>query len=111
MLLTPRIMCRMVVRSYAFKSDLKIKWNRPEKIPCYDPRKSGDKSAFPDIDKSELLRNYSKSRELESAEENVKKLFQLKHNPRSESVNLVKNALIEEVHRHSLDYGSIEAKR
>lgn len=26
-----------------FKSDLKIKWVRPQKISCIDPRKSGDR--------------------------------------------------------------------
>lgn len=33
---------RTLVRNYAFKSDLKIKWNRPEKISCIRPEKSGD---------------------------------------------------------------------
>lgn len=111
MYLKPNLIYKTAVRSYAFKSDLKIKWNRPEKIPGYDPRKSGDRSVLPVIIKSEFLKNYSKSRELETAAENVKKLFQLSHNPRKESVNLVKNAFIENVQRHSLDYGSMEAKR
>lgn len=33
---------RFIPSTRTFKSDLKIKWVRPEKIPCIDPRKSGD---------------------------------------------------------------------
>lgn len=45
----------VIVRTYAFKSDLKIKWVRPEKIPSFKPEKSGDLSAMPKIDKSQYL--------------------------------------------------------
>lgn len=40
-----------LARNYAYKSDLKIKWVRPEKISCIDPRKSGDleKIEYPDL--------------------------------------------------------------
>lgn len=48
-----------------FKSDLKIKWVRPEKIPCYKPAKSGDLASFPQVDKSMLALEYQQSKELE----------------------------------------------
>lgn len=44
-----------IVRNYAFKSDLKIKWVRPEQIPCYKPEKSGDLAGVPPQDKRQYL--------------------------------------------------------
>lgn len=54
------------VRSYAFKSDLKIKWNRPEKIPCIDPAKSGDLSTFEPVSPDTIINKYTNSKELQS---------------------------------------------
>lgn len=59
------IASRQVVRQYAFKSDLKIKWVRPEKIPCIDPIKSGDCSKLPPVNEKLLIRGFDKSKELE----------------------------------------------
>lgn len=55
-----------ICRTYAFKSDLKIKWIRPEKIPCFKPAKSGDRSAMPKIDKSLPPLEFQTSTELET---------------------------------------------
>lgn len=56
-----------MIRNYAFKSDLKIKWVRPEKVMCIKPEKSGDQAAFPAIDrKNELILEYQNCKELES---------------------------------------------
>lgn len=55
----------MLSRTYAFKSDLKIKWVRPEKIPCYKPQKSGDLHPMRPIAGSELLKDFQNSKELE----------------------------------------------
>lgn len=57
---------RQLVRSYAFKSDLKIKWVRPEKIPSIHPSKSGDCSKLPQVDGKVLMRGFEKSKELET---------------------------------------------
>lgn len=54
-----------LARDYAFKSDLKIKWVRPEKIPCTKPEKSGDLGKLPSINEKELLLGFKNSKELQ----------------------------------------------
>lgn len=56
----------VIKRSYAFKSDLKIKWVRPERILCIKPKKSGDLSAFPNIDKQNYVPEFKDCKELET---------------------------------------------
>lgn len=56
----------VLARSYAFKSDLKIKWVRPERILCIKPQKSGDQAPFPQLDKSQYLLEYQNSEELKT---------------------------------------------
>lgn len=56
---------KQLIRNYAFKSDLKIKWVRPEKILSIKPEKSGDLSAFPGIDESEYMLEFKNSKELQ----------------------------------------------
>lgn len=54
------------IRNYAFKSDLIIKWVRPEKISLTDPRKSGDCSGVTPIDPKLLRKPFDKSKEMET---------------------------------------------
>lgn len=54
------------LRNYAFKSDLKIKWVRPQKIPSYKSEKSGDLVMNSPVDKSTLQLEFQKSKELET---------------------------------------------
>ncbi|XP_052893999.1 28S ribosomal protein S15, mitochondrial [Anopheles moucheti] len=105
---TPTV--NQIVRTYALKSDLKIKWVRPEKIPCYKPEKSGDLQSLPKFAGTELMKDYRESKELESANEHVRNLFTLEHNRRREMVANFKDAMVRKVYRHDLDYGSMEAK-
>lgn len=100
----------LISRNYAFKSDLKIKWVRPEKIPCYKPQKSGDMLPMRPIAGSELLKDFRMSKELESADDTVKAMFSLDHNRRREMLENFKEEMVKRVQRHELDYGSIEAK-
>lgn len=100
----------LLTRSYAFKSYLKIKWVRPEKIPCYKPQKSGDLQPMRPMAGTELLKDYQKSKELESADDSVKSLFSLEHNRRREMLENFKEEMVKRVQRHDLDYGSMEAK-
>lgn len=102
---------RFLIRSYAFKSDLKIKWNRPEKILSYKPEKSGDSSSWttPKTDGKIFLLNFEKSKELQTANDSVKQLFQLENNPRRNTTYFNTEALIRTVKRHDLDYGSVES--
>uniref|UniRef100_A0A182PHJ5 Small ribosomal subunit protein uS15m n=1 Tax=Anopheles epiroticus TaxID=199890 RepID=A0A182PHJ5_9DIPT len=106
--ITPTV--NQIVRTYALKSDLKIKWVRPEKIPCYKPEKSGDLQALPKFAGTELMKDYRDSKELETANEHVRNLFTIQHNRRREMVENFKEDMVRRVYRHELDYGSIEAK-
>ncbi|XP_035913654.1 28S ribosomal protein S15, mitochondrial [Anopheles stephensi] len=107
-LTTPSI--NQIVRTYALKSDLKIKWVRPEKVPCYKPQKSGDLQSLPKFAGSELMKDYRESKELETANEHVRNLFTLEHNRRRQMVENFKEDMVRRVYRHDLDYGSMEAK-
>jgi hypothetical protein len=55
-----------VVRNYAFKSDLKIKWVRPPKIPSIKPEKSGDLASLPAVDNKQYPLEFQKSEELKT---------------------------------------------
>ena len=97
-------------RTYAFKSDLKIKWVRPEKIPCIRPEKSGDLEPMSQIDLSQPRMMFRNSKELETADETVKKLFSLEYAPRKEVARVYFEEIKDVVRRHPMDAGSIEVK-
>ncbi|XP_058456265.1 small ribosomal subunit protein uS15m [Malaya genurostris] len=99
-----------ITRHYAFKSDLKIKWVRPEKIPCYKPEKSGDLQPMRTIGGNELLKDFQGLPELETSSDTVKNLFTIRHNRRKEMLENFKEEMVKRVQRHDLDYGSVEAK-
>lgn len=101
----------ILTRNYAFKTDLKIKWIRPEKISCIKPEKSGDPNPYVAPEPSRYLLKFDRAQELKDADENVKNFFRLGHNRRNASTEIVKEELIDKVKRHELDYGSVEAKR
>lgn len=63
---TLRTGAQLISRNYAFKSDLKIKWVRPEKILCTKAAKSGDLSAFPSVDPKQYVKEFQQSKELET---------------------------------------------
>lgn len=46
----------LIIRT--LKSDLKIKWIRPEKVSCFDPSKTGDRASMPKIDKNNIAIDY-----------------------------------------------------
>lgn len=99
-----------LIRNYAFKSDLKIKWVRPERIDSYKAAKSGDCASFPDIDKDTVLLQYQNCSGLETADENVKCLFTLRYNPGKKTTQVYSKMLVDSVKRHTLDIGSMEVK-
>ncbi|KAH8321292.1 hypothetical protein KR074_000672 [Drosophila pseudoananassae] len=101
---------RQFVREYAFKSDLKIKWVRPEKIACYKPEKSGDLSKLPPLKGDELLPEFRDCKELEKADNTVKSLFLLSNNANYLTTKYYRNEMVKDVQRHAQDYGSVEAK-
>lgn len=97
-------------RNYAFKTDLKTKWVRPEKIPCIKPIKSGDLSPFESPDQKRLLLNFDKSEELKTADAMVKNMFTLEQNRRHDTVETFKKETVDLVKRHDLDLGSCESR-
>ncbi|EDW79660.1 uncharacterized protein Dwil_GK17900 [Drosophila willistoni] len=101
---------RQFVREYAFKSDLKIKWVRPEKISCIKPEKSGDLSKLPPLNADETLPEFRGCKELEGASETVKSMFKLANNPNYLTTHFYRDEMVKEVQRHAQDFGSMEAK-
>ncbi|CAD7014604.1 28S ribosomal protein S15, mitochondrial [Ceratitis capitata] len=99
-----------LTRDYAFKSDLKIKWVRPEKIPCTKPEKSGDLGKLPAVNEKEFLLDYNNSKELQRADSTVQSLFQLGNNRLGDTSRYLREQMIKDVQRHPLDYGSMEVK-
>lgn len=107
----PTSLSLQLVRNYAFKSALKIKWVRPEKIPCFHPEKSGDLAKLTPIPGTEVALDFKESRELQTADDTVKTLFSLDYQPRVKTSDAHRDVLIRSVQRHQQDYGSMEAKR
>lgn len=97
-----------VVRS--FKSELKIKWIRPPKIPCIKPEKSGDLKQFPPVDIKQFPLEFQDSEELKTADELVKRVFSLEFTRRKNRAELVKSNVIDSVKQHELDRSSAESK-
>lgn len=97
-------------RNYAFKSDLKIKWVRPEKIPSYKSAISGDLEPIPEIDQKQFQLEFRDCKELKDADELVKKLFTLEFAPHSKSLQSYIKDITSSVQRHPLDKGSIESR-
>ncbi|XP_018578120.1 28S ribosomal protein S15, mitochondrial [Anoplophora glabripennis] len=100
----------VLLRTFAFKSDLKIKWVRPEKIPCHKPEKSGDLEGIPKIDKRQLILDFNNSKELKTADDNVRKLFMLEFAPRKYTNRYIIHKIVDKVRRHEFDVGSAEVK-
>uniref|UniRef100_A0A336LLG2 Small ribosomal subunit protein uS15m n=1 Tax=Culicoides sonorensis TaxID=179676 RepID=A0A336LLG2_CULSO len=99
-----------ISRGYAMRSDLKIKWIRPEKVSCIVPEKSGDCSPLPMVDPKKFMFDFQNNKALQDADEKVKDLFRIENNPRREKIRHVIQDTVGKVNRHELDFGSMEAK-
>lgn len=99
-----------IVQTRTFKSDLKIKFVRPEKILGYKPQKTGDLRGMPEMDLSAPQLEFRNSKELETADETIKKLFSLEFAPRRKTAQAYFKEIKESVQRHPYDVGSIELK-
>lgn len=55
-----------IIPTRTFKSDLHIKWVRPEKIACWDPKKSGDLVPQVPLDMTQTPLEYQESKELKT---------------------------------------------
>lgn len=99
-----------LARCYAYKSDLKVRWIRPKKIPCILPIKSGDLSDFSYPDQKGFMKHFDKSEELKTADDLVKNMFTLEQNRRAASVRIVEKEAVDSVKRHEHDWGSYEVR-
>uniref|UniRef100_A0A1B6DDL5 Small ribosomal subunit protein uS15m n=1 Tax=Clastoptera arizonana TaxID=38151 RepID=A0A1B6DDL5_9HEMI len=97
-----------IVRS--LKSDLKIKWIRPEPVSCLKPEKSGDLKPREQIDPKSPLLELKTSDELQKSNELVKRIFSLEFNPRRYGVKFSLENSIDSVKRHKLDRSSPESQ-
>lgn len=97
-------------RNYAFKTDLTVKWIRPEKLPSILPEKSGDLKAFEAPDPKRYILMFDRSEELKEADELVKNMFTLEQNRKDQTVETARREACDLVKRHALDVGSIESK-
>lgn len=97
-------------RNYAFKSDLKIKWVRPAKIPCYKAVVSGDLKSKPEVDYNRYQIEFRNCKELEDADEIVQRLFKLEFASHKKIVQSYLKDLTDSVQRHPFDRGSIESR-
>ncbi|CAH1390807.1 unnamed protein product [Nezara viridula] len=106
-------LCRFLHKhsvNYSLKSDLPIKWFRPEKIPCYKPAKSGDLKDLGQVDVKCLAPSFQDIDELKSADENVKKLFTLEFLPYKSTVSHLRQEYANRVKRHEFDDDSPEVR-
>ncbi|XP_057338828.1 28S ribosomal protein S15, mitochondrial [Microplitis mediator] len=103
----PKVPARFKV---TFKSDLKITWTRPEKVPSTDPSKSCDLGLDHKTKGTEYSRWFSQSKELQNADEIVKKLCTLDYLPMKMTEEVNREKTIALVKRHELDRGSMEVQ-
>ncbi|XP_046665030.1 28S ribosomal protein S15, mitochondrial [Homalodisca vitripennis] len=93
-----------------FKSALKIKWVRPEPIPCIKPEMSGDLAPLGTLDMTQYPTKYKSSKELQSAEENVQRIHTLEFFHRNVLKEEFLTQYIDRVKAHQLDDSSPEVK-
>lgn len=92
------------------KSELNIKWIRPEKVSCVEPEKSGDLKPLLEVDERERPLIFKNSEELKTADDVVKQLFTVKFWPNSETRKILLNTYTNSVKRHNLDEKSLESR-
>lgn len=100
----------LIVSVRGLKSDLHIKWVRPEKIACWDPKKSGDLSPLEPLDMTKPPLEYQDSEELKTANEYVRKVFSCDFMGRRYATQLVRQQLIDKVKSNNLDFTSCEVQ-
>lgn len=113
--------------------ELPIEWKRPEKIPWYDPKQTGDGVLKLEVDMNKTPILVEKSKEIEryvenlqiivetstsaydffmifSADENVKKLFNFHFLGRKYAMKRAQQEMVNSVKSHNYDSSSLEAK-
>lgn len=126
-----------LVSTRGLKSDLHIKWVRPEKIACWDPKKSGDLVPLEPLDMTKVPLEYQESEELKTyvttlnmislklpnstwfffsklfcsrANEYVRKVFSCAFMGRRFATQRARKELIDKVKSNHLDFTSCEVQ-
>ncbi|XP_031841078.1 28S ribosomal protein S15, mitochondrial [Nomia melanderi] len=87
----------------------KINWKRPARVGPTSPTNSGDLGLDISVKPTDIPLYYDRSKELEDANDFVKKMFSLEFHPRREVRNLKREKIMALVKRHELDRGSTES--
>lgn len=93
----------------AFKSDLTIKWIRPEPIPAHDLRKSGDLEKMPKLDMTQVHELLRDSKVFQEASADVKKMFTFEYTSFRVAARQYKRDVMKKSRSHVWDTGSFEA--
>lgn len=56
---------KIIIRTIK-KADIKVHWNKPQRLSRLDPRISGDIASFPEFDKNLIAKEFENSKELET---------------------------------------------
>lgn len=88
-----------------------IVWRRPEYVPSWKPEKSGDLETYKEVDKSRPIRSLlCVKEELESVDEDTRRLLSLEFHRKRESNKVVRDDLLKKIRRHQYDMGSMEVQ-
>lgn len=90
--------------------DLPIEWKRPEKVPWYDPKQTGDGVLKLEVDMNKTPTLVQKSEEFTTADENVKKLFNFHFLGRKYAMKNAQQEMVGLVKNHNYDSSSMEVK-
>lgn len=81
-----------------------IKWNEPEKIPFWDPRRSCDLKPLPKVDPNWLKWEYQPFEEmLNKLPEEQRKIFSVEFHPRRDGIKVIMEETLARVRRHKYD--------
>jgi ribosomal protein S15P/S13E len=85
-----------------------IKWRRPERLPFYDPHKSGDLKPLPPVDPKWLKLRFQPFQKLiQTLPEEHQKIFTVHFGPRKEGIRVIHDETYKSVRRHKYD-GTVE---
>ncbi|KAJ1522891.1 hypothetical protein ONE63_002033 [Megalurothrips usitatus] len=106
--------CHRVPSRSFYKHEIEVKkriqWQRPVKVPCILPEKSGDLSGLPELDLNKPPPLFDQSSEYQSANKYVKAILSLKFQYPSFLRECKIKAVTDQVKRHNLDTNSVEVK-
>lgn len=88
----------------------KIKWYKPARVPHRDPKQTGDLGLNVPVKPTDTILYYQNSKELEDANDIVKRMFTAEFRGAREFRNLKREHVINLVKRHVCDRGSAEVK-